>query len=112
MEYPLEFVYVGPVYSLALRGYQSVVLGYEDGVDRALEGVQPAEDVALDQACHVDLPGDAARDCDLAGGPDRCNFLLVELTSSGLDDLPCFGGDYSEFVFAGSDDLLSAIGEH
>ena len=33
VEYPLEFVYVGPVYSLALRGYQSVVLGDEDGVD-------------------------------------------------------------------------------
>lgn len=112
MEYPLEFVYIGPVYSLPLRGYQGAVLGEEDGVDGPFEGVQPAEDVALDEAGNVDFPGDATRNCNLAGGPDRCDLLLVELASCSLDNLTCFGSDDSELVFTGSDDLFSAVGEY
>ena len=36
----------------------------------------------------------------------------MELASGSFDDLACFGGDYSEFVLAGSDDLLSVVGKH
>ena len=112
MENSFEFIDICPVNSFSLRSNKCMMFSGKYTVDRPFERIKSSQNISFCQTSNKNFTSNASWNSYITNSSKCWYFLFMELTSRSFQNLSCFRSNYSQFILASCDYLLTILWEN